>query len=124
VGWWVPLPKLAKDEKILWNVLANREQTINRQVGGRLFVTQRRLIFQPSRFDALIRGERWRANLVDICAVGLSPRRLTIPWMGRTAGNRNRLKVIQINGDVDLFVVNRLENVIERLRATLSDDSS
>lgn len=120
MGWWVGVPAVAQGETLLWNFAANREQTINRSVGGRLFVTQHRLIFQPNRLDVLFQAESWSAELADIREVGKSPRRPTIPFLGRTAANRNRLKIVQAGGDVDLFVVNHLDSLVERLTAALS----
>jgi hypothetical protein len=119
MGWWVGRPWLDQDESVLWTAGANRQQTLNRSVGGRLFLTEERLIFHPNRVDVLLSGEPWFALLSEIREIDMSPRRATVPFLGQTAANRNRLKVVQVSGDVDLFVVNHLASVIERLTSAL-----
>ena len=115
MGWWVSAPMLARGESVRWSVFANREQSANRQVGGRLFVTTTRLLFEPNRFDSLTGGRPWRLRFDDIAQVEVLPARLTVPFLGRAAANRRRLKVVGIDETIDCFVVNHVAAVVERL---------
>jgi hypothetical protein len=58
------------------------------------------------------RAKGWSVNLADIREVGVEPRRYSLAE--RSAG-RNRLKLVLANGEVDIFVVNRLKSLITRL---------
>jgi hypothetical protein len=116
MGWWVPNPELASDEKVVWQRAANREQSGYRQVGGRLLRTDRRLLFQPNRLDAMLRGKIWNCDFADITDVGEQQRQLAAPVLGRTARNRRRLKVTLRNGSSELFVVNNVSGAIDELQ--------
>jgi len=88
MSWWVPPPPLADGETVVWERAASRPQRI-RLVGGRFFLTRRRLIFQPNRLEAATGATSWSADLVDITAVlpekGLR-RRLRIDLGAKTPG--------------------------------------
>jgi hypothetical protein len=108
MGIWVREPGLAQSETISWNQAANRTQSSGRAVGGRLFLTQQRLVFEPGRFDAAFGGAAWQAPLIAIRAVGSQA-----PG-GQTFGGglRTRLRLDLADGGVELFVVNHLDDVI------------
>lgn len=61
-------PELHAGEKVLWSERANRLQHKLRAVGGRVYLTNQRLIFGRSRLESLLRGEEWSTPLTDIAA--------------------------------------------------------
>lgn len=99
-------------EVIKWSCLANRTQNSWRAVGGRLFVTDKRILFKPHLFDYIFAGKKWYANLEDIKSIGMQEKGGDI--FG--GGLRNRLKIILKDGTEELFVVNSLDEVLEKLK--------
>jgi hypothetical protein len=109
MGIWVRTPELAGSETVLWSQTANRTQSERRAVGGRLFLTQGRLIFEPSRLDGAVGGNRWWAPLSTIRRVSSQQ-----PDGRVTAGGlRTRLRLDLADGAVELFVINRLDEVVQ-----------
>jgi hypothetical protein len=51
MGSWVEEPATADGEEVLWRRAANRQQGPRRAVGGRIFLTNKRVIFMANRFD-------------------------------------------------------------------------
>jgi hypothetical protein len=102
-------PHLRTGEVVVWRKFANHFQATGRAVGGRLIVTDRRLIFQPQRLDAALRGQLWEVRLADISSIGEVP-------PGSGPNNLRSSLWIEINGsDNEYFVVNGLQEVIRRL---------
>jgi len=94
---------------------ANRTQSAMRAVGGTLVLSEADLEFRPNRVDAATGGKAWSAELAQIRSVGKEKR-------GRNPFNgsiRERLRVETADGAVELFVVNRLEQVTDRIRRAL-----
>jgi hypothetical protein len=124
MAWWVATPALQPAERVLAKFAANREQSVMRQVGGRLYLTDRRLIFQPNRFDSVLQGDRWGVDLNRIEKISVFPRSWrSIPLAGQAAGFRNRLEIRQIDGDADLFVVNRVKHIASRIQREIGPPS-
>lgn len=63
VGLGVVPPDLQRGEEIRWSARANRMQNRVRAVGGRLFLTDNRLIFGRSKLESLLGGREWSASL-------------------------------------------------------------
>jgi hypothetical protein len=109
---WFTDPRLDPGEQVEWSKAANRFQG-SRAVGGRLALTDRRLVFAPNRLDALLMGRRWAVPLEQIRSVGVEPR-----GSGNKSlfgGNlRNRLRIRSGDGE-ELFVINEVEDVLSRL---------
>lgn len=59
-------PALELGEEIRWEARANRFQQKIRSVGGRLYLTDRRLIFAPNKFETRIGGKPWTARLLAL----------------------------------------------------------
>jgi hypothetical protein len=96
------------------NWRANRRQSA-RAVGGRLVLTEADLEFRPNRLDAATGGKAWSTELAQIRSVDREKR-------GRNPFNgslRGRLRVETVDGGVELFVVNGLEQVTDRIRRAL-----
>ena len=100
-------------ELVEWAVRANRSQG-NRAVGGRLFLTSERLVFVANRFDDTLGGGAWSRSRQDVDDVAVEPRGLH-PFSGAL---RPRLRIVFPDG-VELFVVPRVAEVVQRLKAAL-----
>jgi hypothetical protein len=77
-----------------------------------LFLTDKRLVFRPNRIDSITGGKPWACDLGQIDAVGASPPDGQ-PFSG---GIRTRLRVETTDADVERFVVNHLDEVIDYLQ--------
>ena len=119
MGRWVREPDLLSGENIVWHRNANREQTSLRQGGGRLFLTNHRLLCGPNRCDDATGGDPWSCATTDIAAVAVEPSRSALPFFGRTAQLRRRLRVEPRSGNAELFVVSRVEDAASTLRAAM-----
>ena len=92
---------------------ANRVQG-RRALGGRLYLTNERLLFNPHLFDAMTGRRAWAVDLSDVTVIGKEerdPRRLS--------KLRPVLRIETSAGERELFVINRLEEVTARLRTAL-----
>ncbi len=94
---------------------ANRTQHSARAIGGRLYLTNLRVVFCPHTVDAALAGEYWWAPLQDIAEVGKEKRNFRQIYGG---GLRTRMKITLRDGTAELFVVNKLDNAIEEIRTT------
>ena len=118
-----PQPALASDEAIQKSWLANHTQRHWRGVGGKLFVTESRLLFQPNRMDARLGGQPLAIPLNQITTVGEEPRRLSFRELF-SGGLRTRLRIEVIDGRIELFVVQRLSDVVYSLTTQLSEHAA
>jgi len=103
-------PKLAPGEEVRWKAFANRVLESSTTAGGRLFVTDRRVFFQPNRVDAFLGREVWECPLEAVTG---------IETVGRDAallagGPRKRLGLQTADGE-EVFVVNRLKRKEDEL---------
>jgi hypothetical protein len=108
-------PQLEPGEELRWKCLANRvigQGAIT--AGGQLAVTDRRILFQPNRFDTALGREVWECPLDGV--TGLEP-------VGRGsaifAGAIRRRLGIQTEDGYEVFVVNRLKKKMSDLRTLL-----
>jgi hypothetical protein len=106
-SWWLKGVEAEPDEQVAWSQGANRIQKSGRAVGGKLFLSDRRLVFCPHWLDGATGGRTWETPLATIATVGTAP----------TAGRRDRLRIEMADGEEELFVVNRLPEVVSRLEA-------
>ena len=117
MGWWVAKPNLRDAESVVWTSTANRLQGKQRYVGGRLSLTQDRLLFVPNRFDALTGGSRWSAAKTDVSDVVEAAREQGVPLTPAKAGaSRRRMHVVLADGSDEYFVVNRVTEKVDQLR--------
>ena len=84
-------------------------------VGGRLLVTDRRLVFRPGLLDSMTGGQTWTLYFNEILEVVTE---LHCPVQGSRfqAGWRQRLKVVARDGPAIYFTVAQLEDLVDRLR--------
>ena len=114
MGLWLAQLKLEADEAIRWQSSAGR--SLNRWItsGGQLVVTNRRVLFQPNRFDTVTGKKPWECPLASVMGFETVGRDLTV----LAGGMRKRLG-IQTSDGVKIFVVNDLEKKVTELREIL-----
>lgn len=114
MGLWVAQPKLEAAEEIRWKSSAGR--SLNRWItsGGQLVVTNRRVMFQPNRFDMVIGRRPWKCPLASVTGFEAVDRDLTV----LAGGIRERLR-IQTTDGAETFVVNKLKEKIAELQGLL-----
>jgi len=66
LGLRVREPTFEEGETVLWEARANRFQQKIRSIGGRIYLTDRRLLFAAHKFDEKLAGHSWSARLVDL----------------------------------------------------------
>lgn len=66
LGLRVQEPAFEEGEEVRWEARANRFQQRFRSIGGRIYLTDRRLVFAPNKFEKKIAGRAWSARLVDL----------------------------------------------------------
>jgi hypothetical protein len=106
-SWWLKGVEAEPQEQVAWTQGANRIQGSGRAAGGKLFLTDRRLVFCPHWVDGATGGKTWEVPLATIAAVGTVQK----------GGRRDRLRIELADGEDELFVVNRLAEVVSRLDA-------
>lgn len=116
-GTWFNRPVLPANEKIVAAYPANHTQG-KRAVGGKLFLTSRRLLFVPNRFEQETGGNIWEIPIQDIQSVGRDTPNFSIMHIFSGAW-RSRLSISTGLGQGEFFVVNRLDKVIAELNARI-----
>jgi hypothetical protein len=111
-SWWLAKVESLEGETEVFSCLANRTQSSNRAVGGKLIVTNKRILFLPHLLDAALGGQKMTISLGEINGVGIEPAG------GDTFGGglRDRLRV-DSQVSIELFVVNKLQEVVDLLRS-------
>ncbi len=97
-------------ETIAWQDWANHWQGI-RSVGGRLYLTDLRLIFVPTEIEAMLRGHGCETRLTSL-------RGARISGMVRTIG------LSRVDGETDRFVVSRREETARLIDRAIKAASS
>lgn len=59
-------PPFEEGEEVRWEARANRFQQRFRSIGGRIYLTDRRLVFAPTKFEEKVAGRAWSARLADL----------------------------------------------------------
>jgi hypothetical protein len=103
-----------------WSCRANRTQSTFRAVGGQLALEEDRLEFRPHGFDRALAGKGWSLPLTSIRSVGTEPRGMN-PFNGAL---RERLRVEAEDGSVELFVVNDLGEVRQRIERAVAQGAA
>jgi GRAM domain len=111
-SWWLAKHEAFEGETLAFSITANRTQSQNRAVGGMLFVTNKRILFSPHLIDAATGGTKLQLPLENISSIDKQAAG------GDTFGGGLRARLAIKHGDVtELFVVNKLEEVIAKLKA-------
>ncbi len=103
-----------------WEKRANHADG-GRAKGGKLRLEGERLSFEPHGFDRAIdrlidTPGGWSATLSEITEVGEEPRGKN-PFDGSL---RKRLRIVTADGQRQLFVVNGLDEAVQRLQAAVA----
>lgn len=117
-GWWLSSYRLASEEALLHKYPTNYFSGEARPYGGRLYVTDRRLVFLPHRIDAMFGGSNVSLHFDDLNDVSseaeyledgeLDTRRIPI-----------RLRVETLDGEVHFFVVEDLDRALEEVHLAI-----
>jgi hypothetical protein len=118
-NWWLKGVEAEPEEQVVWSKLANRTQSANRAVGGKLFLTDRRLVFCPHWIDAMFAGRTWDVPLSAITRASVAPK----GGGGLGGGMRDRLRIELAEGGEQLFVINALAEVVERVNQAVGPAS-
>jgi hypothetical protein len=89
-----------------------------RAVGGRLYVTDRRLVFEAHGFDKALGGKSVDVPLRDVTAVSVEPKGSFVKNL-TSGGIRDRLRA-EAGGTAHLFVVSPVAEVVEQVRRAAS----
>ena len=118
-GGWLTSQEALAGEEVAWSRAANRMQG-SRAVGGKLFLTDQRILFCPHRVDGLLRGKPWSVDIGAVSEIGVEPK-----GSGKASklggGLRDRLRIRTADAGEDLFVVKKLEEeVLPTLREAVA----
>lgn len=102
------------DEVVMSRRWANRTQSRFRAAGGRLYLTNQRVLFRPHVVDATLAGEYWHTSLTSITEIGKQKPTLRGTMNG---GIRTRLRITVHDDTTELFVVNKLDTVISEIQS-------
>lgn len=92
MGLRVREPVFEEGEEVHWEARANRFQNRIRSIGGRIYLTDRRLVFAPTKFEERIAGRAWSARLADLDRA-------------YAAGPMKTVRVIARDGEEHRFVI-------------------
>lgn len=104
-----PIPRLEAGETISESWLANRSQTF-RAVGGCLYLTNHRVVFEPHVIDANLGGKKCALPLEKIARVTLEPGKFRFAHFF-SGGLVTRLRVETKAGRAEHFVVQHPEKI-------------
>lgn len=112
--------QLSEGEHVVDAWLANRTQNQARAVGGRLTLTNQRLVFTPHALELALGGRHWESPLDLIRNVSISPHRRVMAELF-SGGWRRRLAIESVDDSVELYVVNRAEELVAAFVAALPE---
>jgi GRAM domain len=118
-SWWLAKHEGLEGERLEFSLAANRTQSNNRAVGGMLFVTNKRILFSPHLLDAALGGKTLQLPFGNISSIDKQAAG------GDTFGGGLRARLAIKHADVtELFVVNKLDDVIQKLQKQLESSGS
>jgi len=104
-----------RDERVIGRFFANHTQG-NRAYGGRLYITNERLIFVPLSASAANGGVSREVELKQIRSTDVARRQ----WNPRDGSLRRRLKIEKFSEQTDYFVVWRPRKLAKLLSGLMS----
>ena len=115
-GWWMASYPLPEDEALLEKYPANYFASEGRPLGGRLYLTDQRVVFLPHRLDSLLGGSSTDIPFESINGI-----------YRETAADRDnpespipdRLEIQELSGESHLFVLSDLDGALLRTRELL-----
>lgn len=121
---WEPSQRRRNGERILKSFDANRTQSEGRAVGGKLFLTNQRLLFEPGSIDSKTGGEKVTIELDAVEKVSKESRggrSLKDTFFG--GGLRNRLRIDVNDQTTELLVVSNLSTVLDEINTAVEGGS-
>jgi hypothetical protein len=113
-------PSLEPSESILWHAWANWGADNTRQVAGRLFVTNRRIVFVPNAFERFTGEPSWECLASDArVSIGPGQWNTRIPII-RSLALRSRLMVECPGYEKQYFWLRNLPAVLAQRMRRLS----
>jgi hypothetical protein len=106
-SFWVAPPVAMLERALLWEHGASHFQR-RRLVGGRLYLTDKHLVFQPNRLEVAARAKPWSVELHEIAAVGPES------WL------RRRLRIDVTDQPSHCFFVTGIDRTGEQLVALIN----
>lgn len=91
LGLRVVPPEMLSGEAVEWSARANMIQRRVRAVGGRLYLTERRLVFGRNRAESHLGGKEWSADLGELASA--------------SCGGRRSIRVERKDGRVERFII-------------------
>lgn len=110
-------PEMQQGESEIWRTRANHVQA-TRAVGGSLHLTNQRLLFEPHRFERMLKASPWSCDLTRVALVETRQRSMREALAG---GLTKRLEVALLEGGSELFVVPSTEIAIDQLEKALPE---
>jgi hypothetical protein len=114
---------LESGETIRQSWLANRAQSEYRAVGGRLYLTNLRLAFEPHVVEVALGGKGHSLLLTSIASVGLQPGEFGLAHLF-DGGLRTRLRVDMKSGAPEYFVVENVEEIQRLLSEAVASSAT
>jgi hypothetical protein len=115
MSWWVPPAATGPDELVLFEALANNFIG-GRAIGGRVTITDERLLFTPNRIDGLTGGRPLAVERRDISRVSVEePGRAAARRHGFVALMRRLVRIEHPAGPI-VLLVNRPRVLVDVLR--------
>ena len=124
MGLWIGKPRWNDGEASVWSAMANREEAGGRQVGGRLYLTNHRLFFQPNRFDARTGARPWWTLRGNVVRVADLPAGVVVDGRESPVQLRRRLYIQSTENQQDVFTVNHVAEKVAELSGYLALDLS
>jgi len=109
--WCISSQKLMTGEIVHWSCFANHTQSRRRAVGGKLYITNYRMLFNPHLIDFILFGKKWNLLLKEVESIIKATRRKNL--LNGSIGER--LKIKQKNQNEDYFVVRDIDRVINKI---------
>ncbi|WP_165875199.1 GRAM domain-containing protein [Natrarchaeobius chitinivorans] len=112
-GWWVASHDANPGEETIATYHVNYLRPDRRPLGGKLYLTDQRLLFSPHLIDSLLGGETVAIDVRDIDDAA------------RASGGENggpptdSLRLELASGESESFVVDELEDAIGQIRSAL-----
>jgi hypothetical protein len=109
VGLRVVVPDLHEGEEVRWSARTNMLQYRSRAVGGRLYLTDQRLVFGRSRLESFLGGKEWKALLENLASATVGE------------GRRDELVIESNEGVIERFLTKETHQAAEFIEAAISE---
>ena len=112
MGIWFVDPEVGPGEQCLHRATVNQLLDLGRAVGGKLVVTDQRVLFEPNRLDRLTGGRGWAMNLREIQQVVIEPGGKQGVARYGPAGARPQVVMTTGSGESTVFVVRDRDGLV------------